>query len=116
MFYSLEVREVRWLILSAAWCWLNAAHPTVETASQEVKAKLMAEQTDPTKKVPFGEIGKVIGAQWKQLSAEDKAPYEKKNAGTLPSPLTLLAARSDRALSPSAKPSGWAGCCCSCRG
>lgn len=114
-FYALEVREVRRHILSDARCWLNAGH---DIASQEVKAKLVAEQTDPAKKVTFGEIGKVTGAQWKQLSAEDKAPYIKKNEGTLPSPLAMLAALSDRALSPSAKhSSGWAACCCcSCRG
>ena len=50
--------------------------------SQEVKAKLEAERTDPEKKVQVGDVAKALGALWKTLSDEDKAPYNEAVKGT----------------------------------
>ena len=46
-----------------------------EDASEEAKAKLSAKGS-----VKVSEVTKVAGAEWKALSAEEKAPFEKKSA------------------------------------
>lgn len=40
------------------------------------RPKLKEEQPD----MPFGEIGKTLGAEWKQMPENEKKPYEKKAA------------------------------------
>jgi len=43
--------------------------------AQEWRPKLAEENSDAT----FGELGKLVGAKWQELSAEEKKPYAKKN-------------------------------------